>query len=179
MSVEEVAQHFARTGDCEILSSGGTLPANCNEASFNQLIKYAFVPGPQSVWAQIREITLNETSYLLHKLGYRTTAGGKWEAPEALVAANLLEPQYDSLDSLCMALRCLDDLQIPLSAASRRRRHELKLTQTQLMALRLRLAVGFIKSEDKSNNEKDIERVISQKDNMNMATQPPVTITEK
>merc|ERR1719162_2455609 len=79
--------------------------------------------------------------------------------PAALVAGGHLYPFYNSLESLCEALRCLDgDLQTPPSASSRRCKKELNVTPTQLLALRLRIAEGLAgleKEETSSPSESD------------------------
>jgi hypothetical protein len=141
----DVARYFALNANAVVWRSGGTEPSNEDERSFERLIRYALVPGLQSAWAQIRKITRSETSFLLRKLGYKSQGSShdtSWEPPEALVGMGHLEQRYASLESLCEALRCLGgDLQTPPSA--RRRKQELNITPTQLMALRLRMAEGF------------------------------------
>ena len=141
-SVEEIAQHFARTNEYT-LSSGSKIPTTDVERSFVRLIRYALVPGALSTWKEIRKINRSETSYLLRELGYHTTDVGGWKPPKAFVIAKVLEPYYESLDSLCEVLTCLEDLHVPSSSSSRRRKQEKKLSQTQLIALRLRIAEGF------------------------------------
>ncbi|OEU15986.1 hypothetical protein FRACYDRAFT_240685 [Fragilariopsis cylindrus CCMP1102] len=163
-SVEEIAQHFARTNEYT-LSSGSKIPTTDDERSFVRLIRYALVPGAYSTWKEIRKINRSETSYLLNKLGYYTTDVGGWKPPDAFVEAKVLEPYYESLDSLCEVLTCLEDLDVPSSSSSRRRKQEIKLSQTQLIALRLRIAEGFtvldIDMEYNSadhENEDDVEK---------------------
>eukprot|EP00536_Pseudo-nitzschia_multiseries_P005564 jgi/Psemu1/285862/fgenesh1_pg.105_\ len=176
-SVEEVAEHFARNPTSLVWASGEALPSNDDERAFERLVRYALVPGLQSKWSTIRLITRSETSFLLRKLGYRpttttltqttsTTGGGAadgaaaaWEPPQALVAGGFLEPRYESLDSLCDALRRLTgDLQTPPTETSRRRsKQESAITSLQFMALRLRMAEGFSDADDEKEDEKQEE----------------------
>jgi hypothetical protein len=139
-SVEEVAQHFARTNDYTLSSSGSKVPTNDVERSFVRLIRYALVPGTLWMWKEIRKINRSETCYLLGTIGYRRTDSGGWKTPDAL--AEVLESHYESLDLLCEALSCLDYLHVPPSA-SRRCKQEINLSNIQNMALRLRIAEGF------------------------------------
>merc|ERR1711865_1309714 len=60
------------------------------------------------------------------------------------VVGKILKPKYGSLDLLCDALKCLDDLHVPPGSASRRRKHDSSLSELQLIALRLRIAEGFV-----------------------------------
>jgi len=166
-TVEQVAQHFARTGEYTLSSSGSKNPSTDVERSFVRLVRYALVPGSRMAWKGIRKINRSETSYLLAKLGYRRTNGDVWETPDVLVVADILKPQYKSLNLLCGALICLNDLDVPPSAASRRRKQESSLSQTQLMALRLRIAEGFTKLDKKYNDhdyESEEETVFVKKD---------------
>jgi len=153
-SVEDVVKHYALNMDTLVLASGGKEPSNEEERSFHRLIQYALVPGLQSRWPEIRKITRSEIAYLLKKLGYKCAVGpggsddSSWEPPEALVATGHLKPRYESLESLCEALRFVEgDLQSPPSAASRRKQ-EMNITPTQLMALRLCVAAGFSGEDD-------------------------------
>jgi len=106
------------------------------------------VPGLQSKWSTLRLITRSETSFLLRRLGYQLTATGSWEPPFSIVAGGFLRQRYESLDSLCEALRCLGgDLQTPPNEFSRRRKQESAITSLQFMALRLRMAEGFTEAD--------------------------------
>jgi hypothetical protein len=149
-SVEEIAQHFARTNNYTLLSSGSKLPTNDAERSFVRLIRYALVPGTLWMWKEIRKINRSETCYLLGTIGYRRMDSGGWKTPDALV--DVLEFQYNSLDLLCEALSCLEYLNVPPNA-SRRRKLEINLSHTQHMALRLRIAEGFTDTDDESEEE--------------------------
>ena len=144
-NVRDVALHYALNPETVVWASGGTRPATKDERSFERLVRYALVPGRQSEWSGIRMIDQSETSFLLRKIGYQTTGRitqlkQKWNPPAAFVGMGLLRKEYGSLESLCEALRCMDgDLQTPPGSRSRKKH----LSPTQLMALRLRLAVGF------------------------------------
>jgi hypothetical protein len=183
-SVEEIAQHFARTNEYT-LSSGSKVPKTDVELSFVRLIRYALVPGTLSTWKEIRKINRSETSYLLSKLGYSRTDVGGWNTPDALVVAKVLEPHYESLDSLCEVLRCLDDLHVPSSSSSRRRKQEISISQTQLIALRLRIAEGFTvldidkesNGADYENEEEEEEEQVSIEKSLHSVNPVPVPLT--
>jgi hypothetical protein len=149
-SVEEVAQHFARTNNYNFLSSGSKLPTNDAERSFVRLIRYALIPGTFLMWKEMRKINGSETSFLLSTIGYHRTDSGGWKTPDALV--DVLESHYDSLHLLCEALSCLDYLHVPPNA-SRRLKLEINLSHTQHMALRLRIAEGFTDDDNESEEE--------------------------
>ena len=140
----ELAKHFARTNEYSLSPSGSMESENNYERSLSRFVQYAMVPGKLSMWDNIRRINRSETSYLLCKLGYRRTHGDYWEPPNTFVVGKILKPKYGSLDLLCDALKCLDDLHVPPGSASRRRKHDSSLSELQLIALRLRIAEGFV-----------------------------------
>lgn len=147
--IMSIVRVFAKAGQCTLLS-GGNEPSNSDERGFVRLIRYAFVPGKYSDWREIRMLTTAEAKVLLQRQGYRLADPTKdvWVPPKALVDANLLEPQYDSLAVLCDALRVLEDLTEAGPSRKRNRACDDKNSATQQLALRLFIAEGSIAQDD-------------------------------
>jgi hypothetical protein len=173
-NVTDLVHFCAQSGKFDASETFQSPSKNSHQQEFARYLRYAFVPGKPSEWAVIRMITKAEASYLFEKAGYRKMTGKKqqesWCPPEALVSAYKLKSSYRSMDSLCLDLVLLEDLES--AGGSSRRRKQGNLSLTQLMALRLAIADGFAKEDATTSDAPSTPEAMGSEEEDKTASRP-------